>query len=119
MIATVEEIRNGDTIVFSNGCELYADHNQDCCESHYLDFEHVDMRDFEGLEFDLSGDSFFKRIEDYGIALIPIKGYDVKIPGYGSNNGYYSANLSLVLVDKENEFTKEFDISECQDVQWQ
>lgn len=49
----------------------------------------------------------------YGIELIPVKGHSVKIPGYGSNNGYYLDNLSLVLLDI-NGFKKFFDIEECQ-----
>jgi len=118
MIVKVKEIRNGDSIVFDNGYQLSADHSQDCCESHYLDFEHIGISEFEGLEFDISGDSFFNRIEDYGIELVPLKGYNVKIPGYGSNNGYYSSNLALVLTDEQYKTVKEFDISECQDINW-
>ena len=71
------------------------------------------MADFEGLEFDLTNDNFFKRIDGYGIELIPINGFSVKIPGYGSNNGYYSANLDLILTDGKN-FQKTYDITECQ-----
>jgi hypothetical protein len=54
-----------------------------------------------------------KKIEDYGIELIPVHGWSVKIPGYGSNNGYYSTNLSLVLSDG-----REFDITECQEINY-
>lgn len=100
-------------IIFDNGLKLSSDHNQDCCESHYLDLEHIKLNDFEDLEFDLSNDNFFERIENYGIALLPIKGFPVRIPGYGSNNGYYSSNLDLILTDGKN-ITKTYDITECQ-----
>jgi len=105
-----------DEIQFDNGYTLYSWHDQDCCESHYLDFEHIKVDDFDGVYFDLSSNTFFRRIEKYGIELVPIKGYSVKIPGYGSNNGYYSSELILVL--KNNEETRKFDISECQDIDW-
>lgn len=116
-LAKVVEVRNTDDgyIVFDNGYTLNSYHSQDCCESHSLDFEHISVEDFEGLEFDLSGEDFFKRIPDYGIELIPVKGWGVRIPGYGYNNGYYSSNLDLVLSDgKGND--KTFDISDCQEI---
>ena len=99
---------------FEDGTELYSDHDQDCCESHYLDLSDLSIDDFEGLEFDLSSDEFFKRIEGYGIELIPIKGYSVKIPGYASNNGYYSSNLSLIIRNSTGTERK-FNIDECQE----
>jgi hypothetical protein len=104
---------DAESIEFENGVQLYSDHDQDCCENHYLSFGDLTIADFEGLEFDLTGEDFFKRIEDYGIELIPIKGHSVRVPGYGSNNGYYSSNLDLILTDKKD-FNKRFDISECQ-----
>ena len=63
----------------------------------------------------MSTDDFFKKVDGYGIELIPVNGHSVKVPGYGSNNGYYSTNLSLVLTDKES-VTKTFDITECQEI---
>lgn len=109
---------NEDEITFSNGVSLTSDHNQDCCESHYLSFKDLSLDDFEGLEFDLSGDSFFERVDGYGIRLVPINGHPVSVPGYGYNNGYYSSNLSLVLTKDGKQISK-FDISECQGVKWE
>lgn len=105
---------NGDVLEFENGVRLYSDHAQDCCEHHYLCLEDLTMEDFDGLEFDLSSDDFFNRIEDYGIELIPVKGHSVKIPGYGYNNGYYSSNIDLVVTD--GKITKIYDVSECQKI---
>ena len=104
---------NEDTITFENGITLYSNHEQDCCENHYLSLSDLTTDDFEGLEFDLSSEDFFERIEGYGIALKPINGHPVRIPGYGSNNGYYSSNLDLILANG-NEVLKRFDITECQ-----
>ena len=107
---------NSDEITFDNGVKLYSNHDQDCCENHYLSMSNLTIDDFEGLEFDLSNDDFFERIEDYGIALKPLNGYPVRIPGYGSNNGYYSSNLDLIITDIDGRTTlKEYNISECQD----
>ena len=33
--------------------------------------------------------------------------------GYGSNNGYYSSNIDLIVTN-DKDFTKTYDISECQ-----
>lgn len=101
-------------IEFDNGVKLYSNHEQDCCEHHYLSFDNITLSDFEGLEFDISDNTFFNRIEGYGIELVPIHGHSIKIAGYASNNGYYSSNLSLVLENGEG-FYQSFNITECQD----
>jgi hypothetical protein len=104
-----------DDVEFDNGFKIYSDHDQDCCEHHYLDFSDSTIKDFEGLEFDLTDENFFNRIEDYGIELKPIKGHSVKVPGYGSNNGYYGSNIELIIADKNGKKIKSYDVSECQE----
>jgi len=106
---------DGDEITFENGVKLSSYHSQDCCEEHSLSLGDLTMADFEGLEFDLTTEDFFKRIPQFGIELIPILGHSVKIPGHGYNNGYYSDQLDLVLTD-ENGVETRFDISECQTI---
>lgn len=112
MIARVVKV-DSESLLFDNDVELFSEHYADCCESHYLSMADLTIEDFKGLEFDLESDKLFERITDYGIALNPIFGYPVRIPGYGSNNGYYSSNLDLVITNHKD-FTKRFDISECQ-----
>jgi hypothetical protein len=104
---------DSDGITFDNNVRLYSTHDQDCCEHHELTFSDLTLQDFEELEFDLTNDNFFKRIEGYGIELVPIKGHSVKIPGHGSNNGYYGTNIDLVI-DQNNKTYKIYDVSECQ-----
>jgi hypothetical protein len=104
-----------DEIVFDGGYKLYSDHDQDCCENHYLDFSDLNIEDFEGLEFNLEAENFFNRIEDYGIELKPIKGHSVKVPGYADNNGYYGSNIDLILEGNDGKVIKTYDVSECQD----
>lgn len=102
-----------DFIEFDDGTRLYSDHYQDCCETHYLNFSDLTIEDFDGLEFDLTNEDFFERIDGYGIALKPVSGHPVRIPGYASNNGYYSSNLSLVVTFPSGN-SNVFDIRECQ-----
>ena len=81
-----------------------------------MNFEELTLEDFNGLEFDLSNEGFFRRVEGYGIELVPIDGWSVKVAGHGYNNGYYSDNLTLeVFVGKTSVAT--YDITECQDVE--
>ena len=102
-------------IVFDNGLELSSNHDQDCCEHHELYFKDLTLADFEGLEFDLTNENFFKRVDGYGIELLPLNGHPVRVAGHGNNNGYYSDQLDLVLSGKD--FNKVFDITECQDIE--
>ena len=104
---------DSEALVFDNGVVLTSNHDSDCCESHYLSLGDLTLADFDGLEFDLTSDDFFERIVGYGIALKPLSGHPVRIPGYGSNNGYYSEQLDLVLSDGKG-FLKVFDVTECQ-----
>ena len=106
---------DSESLTFNNGVILTSQHEQDWCESHHLSLDDLTIEDFNGLEFDLTSDDFFERIEGYGIELKPIVGFPVRVPGYGSNNGYYSAQLDLVLSDGKY-FSKVFDISDCQDI---
>ena len=108
---------SSDEIEFDNGMRLYSDHYKDCCEQHFLDFSDLTEADFKGLKFDLSNDGFFRRIENYGIELVPVSGWSVKIPGYGNNNGYYSTSLDLIVSypDGRGVFAK-YDIEECQTI---
>lgn len=102
-----------DRIVFDCGKKLYSWHQQDCCEQHYLDFTDLSIDDFEGLQFKLSSSGdFFERVDGFGIRLLPLNGLPISVPGYGSNKGYYSSDLDLVL--EENGKETIFNISECQ-----
>lgn len=106
-----------DAIHFNDGATLVHSHDQDCCESHYLDFSNITLDDFKDLEFDLSNDKFFNRIPDYGIELVPLNGHTIKIPGYGYNNGYYSEKIDLTLTLPETGAIIKYDITECQKIE--
>jgi hypothetical protein len=110
-VTKISESDNG--LEFEDGYLLRTVHEQDCCELHYLNFDDLDIADFDGLEFDLSGGSFFNRITGYGIELVPNSGFTIKVAGHADSNGYYSSNLSLEVVHK-NVVISTFDIEECQ-----
>jgi hypothetical protein len=106
---------SSDSLEFDNGMILSSDHEQNCCESHFLSLKDLTLDDFKGLKFDLSNDDFFERIENYGIALKPKNGHPVRIPGYGYNNGYYSDNLALTISNTNGiDIFKKYDITNCQ-----
>ena len=107
---------NSEQIEFENGFKLYSYHEESCCEQHSLYLNDLTIEDFDGLEFNLSNESFFKRIPGYGIELIPIHGHSVRIAGHGYNNGYYSDNMTLVVADSNNTWINEYDISDCQTI---
>jgi hypothetical protein len=100
-------------IIFDNGWKLYSEHEQECCEQHYIDLTHLTEQDFEGLYFDLEGE-FFKGVEGYGIILIPTNGHPVAIPVYADNNGFYSDELTLILEKPELRQKVIYDITKYQ-----
>lgn len=104
-------------ITFDNGILLSSEHESDCCEHHELTFTDLTINDFKDLEFNLTNDNFFKRVEDYGIELVPIKGHSIKIPGHGYNNGYYGTNIDLLLTNTNGTEFKRYDITECQNIE--
>jgi len=106
-----------DHIRFDNGVIIESIHDTDCCEEHYLSFEHLRLDDFDGLEFDLTNDDFFEKIDGFGIELKPVSGWSIRVPGYGNNNGWYTSDLFL-QVRKGKIIIKDYDISECQKVNW-
>ena len=101
------------SLSFDDDTRLESQHESSCCEDHWLSFEHLTLADFEGLEFDLTNNKFFERVEGFGIRLIPLSGHPVSVPGYGSNSGYYSDKLELVVSwPKKGDAC--YDITECQ-----
>lgn len=104
---------DADVLRFDDGSELSSSHESDCCESHYLSFADSKLSDFDGLNFDLSSSDFFEKVEGFGIRLLPTNGHPISVPGYGYNNGYYSAELTLVL-ERANKTTTKFDVTDCQ-----
>lgn len=96
-----------------------SSHDSSCCEWHELDFEWKE-EEFETLK------QFLWKVDKIEIKWTPwmwitLRIYDWAkefwffIPGRGSNNGYYSDNLTLD-VKMKNWFCKSYDIAEYQDI---
>lgn len=82
--------------------------------SHYLWWGDHRLSDFEGMEFDITGDSFFRRIDGYGIELIAKDGRTVQVAGHGESRGDYSSEMSLCVYDFSGNVLKRYDITDCQ-----
>jgi hypothetical protein len=80
---------NESEILFTNGKKIYFEHEQDCCENVYCDFNALKDMDIMNVEFD---DIKIEPVKDSGFRL---NGYF--IPCYNEQNGYYSDDLTLVV----------------------
>lgn len=86
-----------DFIEFDNGKVISFEHDQDCCEINYADFEQLDSL---AREVDFSEPLVFESC-DYGFIFgnQPINMFFV--PCYSEQNGYYSNELDIWYDDKE------------------
>ena len=86
-----------DSIEFDNGKEISFDHDQQCCEINYADFEQLDSL---AREVDFSEQLVFESC-DYGFRFgnPPINMFFV--PCYSEQNGYYSNELDIWYDGKE------------------
>lgn len=84
-------------IEFDNGKAIEFDHDQECCEINYADFEQ--LHSFAS-EVDFSEPLVFESCE-YGFRFgnPPIKMFFV--PCYSEQNSYYSNELDILYGDKE------------------
>lgn len=129
MLSNMKIVEIGDEYLrFDNGCILMSDHEQDCCESHWLDFSVMSgynvgtatgktINIYEQV-FDFSNGVSFKEVEDMGILLTDIEGNNYLVNGYGENNGYYGTNIDLILCDENYKTIFEYDVSNCQKIDW-
>ena len=86
-----------DAIEFDNGKEITFEHDQECCEINYADFEQLDSL---ARDVDFSEPLVFEEC-DYGFRFgnPPINMFFV--PCYSIQNGYYSSLLDIWYDDKE------------------
>ena len=85
------------SIEFDNGKDIRFEHDQDCCEINYADFEQLDSL---ARDVDFSEPLVFEECE-YGFRFgnPPINMFFV--PCYSIQNGYYSSLLDIWYGDKE------------------
>lgn len=104
-----------EVINFDNGWSVISDHRDSCCEVHYLAFPEAEGLLGADIPIENLDESFFKRVEGYGIMFIQRNGHPISVPGYGRNNGYYGSNIELIIKNEFGETIASFDVSECQD----
>ena len=80
-----------EEIVFSNGQRITFDHNQDCCELNYADFEQLDdlARAYKfqlPLKFEAVNDCGFRFGDSRRMFFVPC---------YSYQNGYYTCEIDI------------------------
>ena len=87
-------------IEFTDGTVLFDDHQQDCCESVFADFSHIDSEAFDysfediRLESCRNGFTFGDRRRKFFV------------PCYNEQNGYYNDQLDILYVEPVKIITK-------------
>jgi len=80
-----------EAIVFENGSKITFDHEPDCCEWNYADFEQLDDlgRDYDyifPLKFEAVDGAGFRFGDDRRMFFVPC---------YSEQNGYYSDDVDI------------------------
>lgn len=90
--------------------DFESEHEQDCCENVYADFENADWWLFD--------ESKYKNIREVANTLEIVEQVGFRIGGvfvacYDSQNGYYSNNLTLIIIDKTTQERIKIDITDA------
>jgi len=85
---------NDEYILFSNGSKISYDHDQDCCEWNYADFEQLDDI-ARKTKFTLPLQ--FEGVEGSGFRFGNEPGKMFFVPCYSEQNGYYTSELNIYL----------------------
>ena len=83
-----------DYIKFNNNALITFDHDQDCCEYNYADFEY--LRDEPGImDYDFDEDNLkFEFVENAGFRFGDNRRMFF-VPCYSEQNGYYTCNIDI------------------------
>lgn len=81
-----------EAIVFDNGSQITFDHDQDCCEYNYADFEQIDdiCRKTEFTE-----PLYFEAVDGSGFRFGNPPSKMFFIPCYSEQNGYYTDEIDI------------------------
>ena len=90
------KVITAESIIFTNGDTIRHDHNQDCCENNYADFEQIDDL---AKQYEFRGELLFEK------AACGFRFGDSRcmffVPCYSEQNGYYSNEVTIYLNDKK------------------
>lgn len=92
----IKEITD-EYIRFTNGGKITYEHEQDCCEDNYADFEQIDDL---AKQYEFQGELIFEKTEDTGFRFGD-KRCMFFVPCYSEQNGYYSNELSIYHNNKK------------------
>ena len=81
-------------ILFDNGIKITFDHDQDCCEDNYADFEQLKDTGIEQEEF--TEPLIFEKAGDHGFRFGNL-GKMYYVPCYSSQNGYYTTEVDIYI----------------------
>ena len=106
-LSNIEVNDSKDEIVFTcqDGSKYLMYHDQDCCESVYIDDISGNLIDLVGSRITLAEESSNSGDTDWGSCTWTfykfgtVKGY-VDIKWYGSSNGYYSESVNFKLMNE-------------------
>lgn len=91
---------NTNYILFDNGSRITFDHEQDCCETNYADFEQLEDL---ALEYEFENDLIFEVVPENGFRF-GSKGTPMFfIPCYSDQNGYYSSDIDIFYDGRHGE----------------
>lgn len=105
---------NATEILFDNGKKLISEHDQDCCELVFADFENIQVMGVREKNY-VNADEldFFENIldsvvpiEDLGFYLVTKQGICLLVSCYNIQNGYYSDKLILRYGNKCKDISK-------------
>lgn len=111
-----------EEIIFDNNYRLYYDHEQDCCEINWADFEMLKSYNLSTqtgkaisiYEEDFATtltELFYKGVTDAGFMIKSKTGNNFFIPCYSDQNGYYTTQLILYLYHEDTKITEELDVT--------
>ena len=83
-----------EAIIFDNGNKITFDHDQDCCESNYADFESAVTPNTLNYDYDFSPELLFGFVKEEGF-LFGNPGHLIFVPCYSEQNGYYSIDIDI------------------------
>ena len=89
---------NTNYILFDNGSRITFDHEQDCCETNYADFEQLEDL---ALEYEFENDLIFEVVPENGFRF-GSKGTPMFfIPCYSDQNGYLNCKDWMLVEETD------------------
>ena len=86
-------------IIFDNGNTITYDHEQECCEMNYADFDQLDDLT---RSYNFKEDLKFEEVEDAGFRFGDHPSCMFFVPCYSDQNGYYSTKIDIYYNGKRS-----------------